>query len=154
MPVPQGQELHLRHSSELEIGDIVYITFSFNHLAYWKFGAEESLKVIEKTKDNKVRMVAEDGTVIPERQNPPIGGTREEMLNEIRSLSNFNEIKVIRPIRQAQKVSQRENQDHSMADMRQQVGEAPSIFPTVPVLWSTVAVGLAYYIAKQSEQEE
>lgn len=140
MAVPAGQELDLKHSKELRVGDYVYITFGFNHAGYWKFGGDEAFQVIEKSGDGKIRLKAEDGTIVPEPAEPPIGGTKEELLAKMRELSNFKEVRVIRPT-------------PGGPTPPVPSGEAPSIFPVVPVMGLIGIVGLAYYLTRNEDGE-
>jgi hypothetical protein len=146
--VPQGTVLNLQHSKELERGDYVHVTFAMNHAGYWKFGSEESLTVIEKTPDGRVRFAAEDGTLIPDNENPPIGGTREVMLNELRSLSNFKDIQVIRPMKDAPVPEETEVLANAQAQA------IPSIFPTGPIVLGLSLLGAALYFGRQKDKRD
>lgn len=156
MSAPNGQVIDFVHTSQMRLGDIAYVTFGITNAGYWKFGSEESLTVIQKTKDNCIRFRAEDGSIIPEPQNPAIGGSRERMLKELKKLSSFKEVRIIRPFIEEEEPEEPEEMEVLVPPMPQRapVRTASPITPGNDVILGLGLYGIALYLAHNEDEDE
>lgn len=87
-----GKPVAIAHTKELEPGDIVRVAFAPGHLGFFKYGPEAVFVVSRTTSDGTVYFKDSRASVLG-----PLRGTRQELLQELRKLSDFLDLKVMRP---------------------------------------------------------
>lgn len=142
---PHGDILSISHTRELAPGDRIHVVFLPGHLGFFKYGPEALFTVIKKTPTGEVTFKDQSGMSLG-----PLGGSREELLSQLRKRTDFKELSVIRSKTSAdQKSLIKFNGTPEMSG----VGDAPKILPPVVFIVSGVVVLalLAYWFSSKRD---
>jgi len=91
MAVP-GNVVAISHTRDLQAGDLVQVAFAPGHMGYLKYGSEALFRVSRKALDGSVFFSDPASSIMG-----PLRGTRKELLQELRKLTDFLDLKIIRP---------------------------------------------------------
>jgi len=91
MAVP-GNIVAISHTRDLQAGDFVQVAFAPGHMGYLKYGPEALFKVSRKASDGSVFFSDSTSSIMG-----PLRGTRKQLIEELRKLTDFLDLKVIRP---------------------------------------------------------
>lgn len=158
-----GNAIAISHTKELEPGDLVRVAFAPEHLGFFKYGAEALFVVSKKTNDGGVFFSDSRSSILG-----PLRGTRQELVRELKKMTDFLDLQIYRPNRIASKpeVDVLEDELDEEAEEELEVEPAsvgvgtvgngpPSIMPpAILIIGGATVVGLMMYFSKKKDDEE
>jgi hypothetical protein len=160
-----GSAIAISHTKELEPGDLVRVAFAPGHLGFFKYGAEALFVVSKKTNDGGVFFSDSRSSILG-----PLRGTRQELVRELKKLSDFLDLQVYRPNRIPPKDDLEDDFEDELEDeldeveMDLEVAPAPmgtvgngfpSIMPpAILVVGGAAVVGLMMYFSNNKKKDD
>ena len=146
MALPPGKVIALSHTKELEPGDLIHIVFAPGHLGFFKYGSEAIFAVVKKTSTGEVVFRDRSGSLLE-----PLGGSKDQLLSELRKHTDFKELSVIRPTKAKTDRIHIPNTEETVKPST--IGEAPKVLPPVPLIVGGIAflALLAYWFSSKEE---
>ena len=148
----------ITHTKELKPGDLVRVAFAPGHLGFFKYGAEAVFVVSKKTPDGSVFFSDSRAGILG-----PLRGTRQELLQELRKLTDFLNLNIYRPPPKAAAINDLEDDLEDVDDLEEEVmaptgtvgNGPPAIMPPAILIIGGVAVaGLAYYFSNNKKKDD
>jgi hypothetical protein len=163
-----GSAIAISHTKELEPGDLVRVAFAPGHLGFFKYGAEALFVVSKKTNDGGVFFSDSRSSILG-----PLRGTRQELVLELKKMTDFLNLQIYRPDRAVAKDAELEDEseDESEDELEDElededfevetapvgaIGNGPPIItpPAILIVGGATVIGLMMYFSKKKKDDE